>query len=198
MNAYLSIDTEATGLREGNYLTQLAMVPLDTARGKVFTELGREWLVQCPSYEELEPKLDEWNRKHNKTLIQQAHKEGVVPGELPILVNQYLTSPEVKAIFGEKRPVILGKSLSALDIPILKRYLGWDLYEKLFHHHTLDVTCLTRGLVDAGLLPPGCESTTKLVQHYGIREESTHTALNDALDMANIYLKIIESLKKKP
>ncbi len=197
MNAYLSIDTEATGLREGNYLTQLAMVPLDTARGKVFTELGREWLVQCPSYEELEPKLDEWNRKHNKTLIQQAHKEGVVPGELPILVNQYLTSPEVKAIFGEKRPVILGKSLSALDIPILKRYLGWDLYEKLFHHHTLDVTCLTRGLVDAGLLPPGCESTTKLVQHYGIREESTHTALNDALDMANIYLKIIESLKKK-
>lgn len=197
MNAYLSIDTEATGLREGNYLTQLAMVPLDTARGKVFPELGREWLVKCPSYEELEPKLDEWNRKHNRDLIIRASREGVAPEALPKLVSDYLTSPEVKAIFGEKRPVILGKSLSALDIPILKRYLGWDRYETLFHHHTLDVTCLTRGLVDAGVLPAGCESTTKLVQHFGIREESTHTALNDALDMATIYLKIVEILRKQ-
>ena len=192
MSQYLSIDTEASGLKEGNYMIQLAFVPVDAARRRVYHELGKEMLVKCPSFEELEPKLDAWNLEHNKDLIIKAHRDGVTGEMLKQIVRDYLASPEVTSIFNGKRPVILGKSLSALDIPMLKRYLGWDMYEKSFHHHTLDVTCVARAYVDAGVLPPGCESSSKLISHFGIRDNVNHTALSDAVDMAEIYLRLLD------
>jgi DNA polymerase III alpha subunit (gram-positive type) len=101
----------------------------------------------------------------------------------------------MKTLFGSSRPVILGKSLSALDIQLLQRTFGEEFYQKHFHHHTVDVTCVARFLVDAGLLPPGCESTSQIVKHFGIRDVASHTALNDASDMAQIYLKMLEQMK---
>ncbi len=192
---YLSIDTEATGLKAHDLLTQIAFVPVDFKQKRVCMELGVEILVKCPSYEELEPRLDEWNRSHNKGLIQKAHEEGITQEELKARVQSYLESAPVRALFEEKKPVMLGKSMCALDIPIMKRYLGWDFMEKYFHHHTADVTCVARFLVDAGKLPPGCESTSKIIKHFQIREDANHTALSDAVDMGNIYLKLIELMK---
>ena len=198
MSKYLSIDTEATGLREPNYLIQLAMVPVDAKTKKVHTELGRETLIKCPSFEELAPTLDAWNLEHNKELIIRAHKDGIAPEAVAPWVKAYFEMPEVKALFGGNRPVLLGKSLSALDIPILKRYLGWQFYEQHFHHHTLDVTCVARFLVDAGLMPSGCESSSKLIKHFGIREDVRHTALSDALDMGEVYVKMLERMPPVP
>jgi hypothetical protein len=195
MSNYLSIDTEATGLKEGHYMIQLAFIPVNIAEGKVHHELGREWLVKCPTFEELDPRLDSWNREHNKELIIKANKGGVLPEALPGIVSQYLEMPEMKAIFGGKRPVLLGKSMSALDIPMLKRYLGWDFYEKYFHHHTLDVTCVARSFVDAGVLPSGTESSSKLIKHFQLRDNVLHTALSDAIDMGEIYLRMLGLLK---
>lgn len=196
-NKYLSIDTEATGLKEGHYMIQLAMVPVDAGAKKVFHHLGREMLVKCPSFEELEPRLDAWNLEHNKDLIINAHRSGISEAELKRTVEEYLTSDEVTTIFGGNRPILLGKSLSALDIPMLKRYLGWDFYERHFHHHTLDVTCVARFLVDTGVLPPGCESSSKLIQFFKIRDNVMHTALSDAIDMGEIYLRLLDLLPRK-
>ncbi|MBM4317835.1 MAG: hypothetical protein FJ116_10195 [Deltaproteobacteria bacterium] len=69
--------------------------------------------------------------------------------------------------------------------------------DKYFHHHTLDVTCVGRFLVDAGVLPPGHGSTTQLLKFFNIRSMSNHTALSDALDMAQIYLKLVKLMEEK-
>ncbi len=197
MAAYLSLDIEATGLAEGNYLIQIALVPLETKTRRVYEELGKETLVHCPSYEELEPKLDNWNKEHNGAMIRAAHERGIPQDAVKTFITSYLKLPQITEIFKNERPILLGKSLSALDIPMLKRYMGWTLYDQTFHHHTLDVTCVARGLCDAGKLPENCNSSTKLVKHFGIRDNVKHTALSDSLDMANIYLKLLDLLVPK-
>ncbi len=194
MAKYLSIDTEATGLTDECVLIQLAFVPVDTVQRRVVRELGVEWLVQCASFEDLKPTLNAWVVENNEGLIRDAHSKGVPPAALPALVKQYLETAEMKAFFGDSRPVFLGKSLSALDIPLMGRTLGTDFMRDHFHHHTLDVTCVARALVDAGVLPPGTESSSKLMKFFGLREQPAHTALSDALDMGEIYLKLLEKL----
>ena len=57
---YLSLDTEATGLEIDCYLIQVALVPVDGDTQKVIHEKGKEVLIQCPSFEELKPKLNSW------------------------------------------------------------------------------------------------------------------------------------------
>lgn len=195
MPKYLSIDTEATGLEEDTHLIQLAFVPLDPATGVIAKELGWETLVRCPSFEELKPRLNPWVIEHNEGLIRDAHAKGIDPKSLPAAVQAYMEQPGVKAFFGGDRPPFLGKSLSALDIPLMQRYLGRSFMDKYFHHHTLDVTCVARAMVDSGRLPKGCESTTKLLTLFQIRELSNHTALSDAYDMAVVYLKLLDILK---
>lgn len=196
MPKYLSIDTEATGLTEECLLIQLAFVPVDTDKKTVAREHGIEWLVQCPSFEDLKPSLNPWVVENNETLIRNASAHGVPPDQLADKVHAYLTSAPIKAIFGDSRPIFLGKSLSALDIPLLTRTFGEDFMHAHFHHHTLDVTCVARSLVDAGILPPGTESSSKIMKYFGLRETPAHTALADALDMAEIYLKILGMLSK--
>ena len=79
------------------------------------------------------------------------------------------------------------------DVPLLKRTLGWDLMNQLFHHHSLDVTSVARYMVDAGILPEGCQRPSNLIPHFKIREDARHTALSDAVDMGNVYLKMLEA-----
>ncbi|MBY0369162.1 hypothetical protein K2X33_00650 [bacterium] len=199
MAKYLSLDTEATGLTEECVLIQLAFVPVDTEKG-VARDLGVEWLVQCPSFEDLKPSLNPWVVENNETLIRDASEHGVPPEALAEKVDAYLKSPPLKAFFGDNRPAFLGKSMSALDIPLLHRTFGEEFMQSHFHHHTLDVTCVARALVESGLLPPGTESSSKIMKYFGLRDTPAHTALADALDMAEIYLKILSMLResKKP
>ena len=198
MAVYFSIDTEATGLREPNHLLQVGVVPIDGVTRKVHRELGREIILKCPSYEELLPSLDDWNRKHNKGLIERAHKEGEAPESLVGWFERYFAEPEVAKLMTGTRAILLGKSMSALDIPILRRYLGVERYEKWFHHHTLDVTCVARCLVDAGKMPLGTESSSKLIKFFGIRGDVNHTALYDALDLADAYAKMLDLISPRP
>ncbi|NDD05662.1 MAG: hypothetical protein EB078_12210, partial [Proteobacteria bacterium] len=72
-----------------------------------------------------------------------------------------------------------------------------DFMEKNFHHHTLDLTCVARFLIDVGILPKGFHSTSKLLQHFKIRHQAEHTALSDAVDMAHVYFRLTELLNSK-
>lgn len=197
MAKYLSIDTEATGLEENCLMIQLAFVPVDTEKRIVHENLGKEILIWCPSFEELKPNLNSWVIEHNEGLIRNANTHGVSKEKLPEVVREYLETPELKSFFGGERLPLLGKSMSALDIPLMHRYFGKVFMEKYFHHHTLDVTCVARGLVDAGVLPSGTQSTTKLMRFFNIRSEAMHTALNDAVDMGKIYFGLLDLLKAK-
>lgn len=195
MGKYLSVDTEATGLFEDSLLISVAFVPVDVTKGDVRVDLGWECMVKCPSFQELKPTLSEWVVDHMQAVIEKAHAEGVTLSECQRRVSQYLKSAPITAFFANEKPVLLGKSLSALDLPLMTRSFGHSFMDSYFHHHTVDVTCTAHSFVDAGLLPEGHASTTKLMQHFGIREEAEHCALADAIDMARIYVKMIARLR---
>lgn len=197
MSKYLSLDTEATGLEEHCVLIQVAVVPVDGDKKLIRHDLGREVFLHCPTFEELKPTLNEWVVKHNEGLIRRANKEGLSHEAFKKWLEDYFNSEPVREFFGKDRPLLLGKSLSALDIPLLTKTLGKAFMDKYLHHHTLDVTCVGRFLVDAGLLPKGHGSTSHLLKYFKIRSESNHTALSDAVDMAEIYLKLLDFLPKK-
>lgn len=196
MAIYLSLDTEATGLTDECVLIQLAVVPVDTNAGVVLRDFGKEWLVKCDSFENLKPTLNDWVIEHNEGLIRKAHSHGLEPQVVKNELKAFLHSAGIRRLFAPKyRPVLLGKSLSALDLPLLARTFGGDFMRECFHHHTIDVTCMARALVDAGKFPEGTESTSKLLAYLGIREDAKHTALSDAEDMGNAYLKMLDKLK---
>lgn len=188
----LSIDTEATGLEQDCHLIQFGCVPLDTEKRWVESDLGIELWIRCPSFEELRPSLNPWVVEHNEELIRKAHATGIPPETFKTAVQSYLDSRPIKNFFGKEKPIVLGKSLSALDIRLLQRYLGISFMQERFHHHTIDVTSVARYLVDSNVLPEGCERTSGIIKHLGIREEPSHTALNDATDMASVYIKLLE------
>lgn len=195
MSRYLSIDTEATGLEEDTHLIQLAFVPVDVSEGKVYLELGWERLVKCPDFEELKPRLNPWVLENMADLIRKAHAEGISLETCQDEVTQYLQSDAIQAFFGGKPPVLLGKSLSALDIPLLNRSLGWKYMQKAFHHHNLDVTSMAISLCDSGLLPAGTTGSSQLMKHYQLKDGTEHTALSDAIEMADIYIKMVKDIK---
>lgn len=190
---YLSFDIEATGLDQHDYIIEFAMVPIDAETKTIELSLKKHFYVKCPSYEELEPKLNPWVKEHNKELIIKAHKDGVSLDNFKKELEQYLESEEVKNYFDHKKIMLFGKSISAIDLPFMNRDLGWDWMNKYFHHRNLDLSCFTLGLIDLGKLEQGMDSGAKLMEKFGMGEVE-HTALEDAINTAKMYFKILDDI----
>ena len=188
---YLSFDLEATGLEKDALIIEFAMIPFCT-NTKTFAEnLSKQFYVKCPSFEELKPNLNEWVIKNNETLIRKAHAEGVTLEQFKNIMQNYVDSKEVKDYFDNERIVLFGKSISAIDLPFLNRDLGWEWMNKHFHHRNLDLSSFTLGLIDMGKLDKGMDSGNKLMEYFGMGEVA-HTALEDAINTAKMYLKLLE------
>tara|TARA_B100001971_G_C18268046_1_gene596666 strand:+ start:105020 stop:105604 length:585 start_codon:yes stop_codon:yes gene_type:complete len=192
---YLSFDLEATGLEENAYIIEFAMVPIDAKERVIKEELGKQFFVKCPSYEELEPNLNPWVKENNKELIIKAHNEGVSIEDFKQILEDYLAQKEIKEFFNNQRAVLFGKSISAIDLPFMNRDLGWEWMNKHFHHRNLDLSCYTMGLIDMGLLEKGMDSGAKLMEHLGLGDVS-HTALEDAVNTAKMYFMLLDKYGK--
>jgi DNA polymerase-3 subunit epsilon len=195
---YLSFDIEATGLAENDYIIEFGMIPFCAETGKMETELQRNWYIKCPSFEELVPRLDQWVIDHNKELITKAHEEGEDLITFKGYLDQYLNSKEVIDYFGKterNKIVLFGKSMNAIDLPFLNRDLGWNFMREHFHHQVLDLSSVVRSLCDLKILPSSCESGSGLMKHFNMGEVA-HTALEDSINTAKLYLKIKDSLDK--
>jgi oligoribonuclease (3'-5' exoribonuclease) len=192
---YLSFDIEATGLEENALIIEFAMIPFCSETKTLEESLAKQFYVQCPSFEELKPNLNEWVIKNNETLIRKAHAEGVTLTEFKNILQNYVDSDEVKKYFNNQRIVLFGKSISAIDLPFLNRDLGWEWMNKYFHHRNLDLSCFTMGLIDMGLLEKGMDSGSKLMEFLGMGEVC-HTALEDAVNTAKMYFKLLEKFGK--
>jgi oligoribonuclease (3'-5' exoribonuclease) len=188
---YLSFDIEATGLEEDAYIIEFGMIPFDTATKTLNHKLEKHFYIKCPTYNEMEPKLNEWVKEHNKELIIQANKEGIELNTFKTELETYLDLPEVKEYFEHQRIMLFGKSISAIDLPFLNRDLGWEWMNKNFHHRNLDLSCFTLGLIDFGQLENGMDSGAKLMDFLKMGDVS-HTALEDAVNTAKMYLKLLE------
>jgi oligoribonuclease (3'-5' exoribonuclease) len=193
---YLSIDIEATGLKEDCHMIEFAMIPFDAATGTLEENLARTFYIQCPSFESLQSSLDPWVIEHNEALIRKAHAEGISMSEFKNQMTSYLESKEVKSYFQSQKITLFGKSMSAIDLPFLNRDLGWDYMRQFFQHRQLDLSGIAYGLMDLGLLPPGMESGSVMMKYLGLGDVA-HTALEDARNTAIMYLKIIDKIKNK-
>lgn len=191
---YLSFDIEATGLAEDDLIIEFALIPFCTESGKLEDSLSWHTYVYCPPFEELRPRLDQWVIDHNKELIDKAHSDGITLSNFKNEFEAWLTSDEVKDYFKDqplKKIVLFGKSLNAIDLPFLNRDLGWNFMREHFHHQVLDLSSTVISLVDMGKLPKECLSGSGLMKHMGMGDVA-HTALEDAVNTAKMYLKLLE------
>lgn len=188
---YLSFDLEATGLEEDAYIIEFAMVPFCTETKSLEEGLAREFVLKCPSFEELKPNLNPWVIENNKELIDNSFKTGISINEFKDKLVEYLNSKEVKTYFDNQRVVLFGKSISAIDLPFMNRDLGWEWMNNHFHHRNLDLSSYTMGLIDMGLLEKGMDSGSNLMNYFKMGDVS-HTALDDAKNTAIMYLKLLE------
>jgi oligoribonuclease (3'-5' exoribonuclease) len=195
---YLSIDLEATGLNENDYIIEFGMIPFCTEKGQVEDSLARNYYIKCPSFDSLKPKLDPWVVLHNEELIKKAHQFGMQMDVFRDELETYLMTKEVKEYFRNdknEKIILFGKSMSAIDLPFLNRDLGWNFMRKHFHHRNLDLSSTANTLIDLKMLPPECSSGSMLMRHLGMGEVQ-HTALQDARNTAIMYLKILNLFKR--
>lgn len=191
---YLSFDLEATGLEENAYIIEFAMIPFCSESKTLEHDLSQQFYVKCPSFEELKPNLSSWVIENNQQLINTAHKEGKTLAEFKQIMHNYVNDPRVRSYFNNEKIVLFGKSISAIDLPFMNRDLGWDWMNQYFHHRNLDLSCYTMGLIDMGLLDKGMDSGSKLMQMLNMGEVC-HTALEDAVNTAKMYLKLLNKFE---
>lgn len=188
---YLSIDIEATGLEPNDYIIEFAAVPVDAEKREIKNDFAWHTFVTCPSFESLKPKLNSWVIENNKELIIKAHNDGLKMADFKKELEKYLSSKKIKDFFQGQAIVLLGKSLSAIDLPFLNRDLGLDFMRKFFSHRTLDVTCVTYAFIDNNKLPKKTESGSELMKHFNMGDVS-HTAMEDAVNTAKLYFKMLD------
>ncbi len=196
---YLSIDLEATGLNENDYIIEFGMIPFCTETKIVQESLARNYTVKCPSFEELLPRLDPWVVEHNETLIRNSHQTGITIEKLKSEIEDYLSQEELKNYFKNdknEKIILFGKSMSAIDLPFLNRDLGWNFMRKHFHHRNLDLSSTANTLIDLKIIPKECSSGSYLMNFLGMGDVK-HTALEDARNTALMYLKLLDTFEKK-
>lgn len=193
MSKYLSIDLESTGLEDWAYIVEFGAVPICTKTRAIRTDLSFHAFLSCPSFEELSPKISQWVKEHNEGLIRTAHETGLSKEDFLKAFDEYMKSEAIVNFFEGEKPLLMGKSLSALDIPLLSRDFGRDDFmKKYFYHRNLDVSCVAAKEVDKGTLPEGCTSSQKLAQHFGLGDDVDHTSISDAVNVAKMYFKILD------
>ncbi len=188
---YLSFDLEATGLEQNDLIIEFACIPIDVSKKTILENLSFHRFIQCPSFDELKPKLNPWVMKNNETLIKKAHLEGESLVDFKVSFEKYLNQEKVQEFFNKEPIVLFGKSINAIDLPFLNRDLGWEFMRKYFSHRVQDVSSASYSFMDKGILPPGSESGSKLMNFLGMGEVA-HTALEDAINTAKMYFKILE------
>ncbi len=193
---YLSFDIEATGLEEHDLIIEFAMIPFCSVTHTFNDNLKRHFYIKCPSFEELKPSLNEWVVENNEELIKKAHLEGIEIEEFKQQFSDYFESKEVRDYFDNRLVTLFGKSMNAIDLPFLNRDLGYSYMRKYFNHRVLDLSSVAYALIDMDVLPKDCESGSILMNHLGFGEVA-HTALEDSINTAKMYFKMLDLVKSR-
>ncbi len=195
---YLSFDIEATGLAEDDLIIEFAMVPFDTATDSIPLTMAKHFYIKCPSFESMKHKLDPWVIEHNQSLIEKAHSDGISIQDFKQELSAYTKQPEISEYFKDSpkgKIVLFGKSMNAIDLPFMNRDLGWNFMRDHFHHQVNDLSSVAFSLIDMGLIPKDCATGSGMMKFLGMGDVA-HTALEDAVNTARMYLDLLAKLKK--
>jgi len=188
LQPYISIDLETTGLNLGkSQILQIAAIYDDgtTLVDKLITL--NIYINQQITYVELDALV-----MHEKTKIfskiQEANKakESKKIGPAIDTFLDFIDVCRTPNGFGSKYKMTLGgKNASTYDIPVLKNWMSEEQLERfneLVYHSVIDVGSIY--FQDFGRIPSLTEILKQLQISHGItREEVTHNALYDALDV---------------
>jgi len=193
---YLSFDIEATGLDEHDLIIEFACVPFCTDKKAIQKDLSFHHFLRCPSFESLKPQLNPWVAQNNKELINKAHATGITLEAFKNEFTDYLKSCDIIDFFENEKITLFGKSLAAIDLPFLNRDLGWDYMREHFVHRQLDLSSISYTLIDMKMIPPDCHSGSFLMNYLNMGEVC-HTALEDAINTAIMYFKLMTIVESK-
>ena len=194
MAKYLSIDLEATGLDENDLIIEFAAIPVCSDSKAIDHQNSFHTYIECPAFEDLLPNLNPWVAENNKELIIKSHEEGISLENFNNQFFDYLKSSELNDYKNkDSKFVLLGKSLNAIDLPFLNRDLGWQNMRNYFSHQVLDVSGFVRALIDSKKIPEDCTKGSELSLFLEMGEVK-HTALEDAIQTAEIYFKLLDLL----
>ncbi len=191
---YLSIDLEATGLNQDDFMIEFAMAPFDTEARSVEVSMSKRWIIKCPKWDDLLPKLNPWVIEHNEAMIKDAHLNGISLNQLKQELTYHLKSKDYQDYFGKEKIVLFGKSMNAIDLPFLNRDLGWDWMRETFCHRNLDFSGVCYAAMDMKLLPAGSESGSQLMKFLKMGVVA-HNAMDDAINTAKMYFKVLDLYK---
>lgn len=193
---YLSFDIETTGLDDDAIIIEFACIPVDVETRSIRKDLSFHTYLKCPHSSEIQDKLSDWVKENNTGLIDKASQEGISKEEFIEKFHKYITSSEIVEFFDKKKPSLMGKSMTGLDIPLIIRDYGRDKFlNKYFSHRTLDLSGVAQAISDMGMLPEGCVGSSSLAKFFGLGDDVNHTALEDSIDVAKMYFGILD-LKK--
>lgn len=96
------------------------------------------------------------------------------------------------------RPIIAGHNVQ-FDIGFIRRLFAPDVLRKTFSHRVLDTLQVLLYLGHAGLIPGEIAKLDQAMAHFGITlpEGKRHTALADALATAELYSRLLRTIKEK-
>ena len=207
-NLRFSFDLETTGLihemPDGQpYLTELAMVPIDIEKKTLDESRVLHMYLKTPDFAELEKmgKVSKFVKKDEnlRNVCKKAAEEGISSEQARIAIEDYLKSFQIAPEKGvsSKKAMILSKSIAGLDRPMLCQYFGDQWVEEYFSHRMTDLSSCIGMIVDANLGILSSKSTGKVIEETIGGGKIPHTAREDAVILANVYLSLLQKLEDK-
>lgn len=181
----LWIDTETGGLNPKHHdLLTLAIVIED--KGRIIHTA--EWGIKREEYRTTEGAM-----KVNKINLNDLHHD-------PAIVCKEL-SLAIKHFFKKDKPVIHGQN-TKFDLGFIQEFLteygveGESQFKDIFNQkYIFDLYPVATMLIEAKLLPKGCDNLGAYIKHFNLPAAERHTATEDAIMSAHAYNKILGIIK---
>lgn len=186
MKRYFLFDTETGGLhpKEVSLLSFFGLV-LD----KNFKVLDDINLLIRP--DDGRYRLDIDAMKVNKIDILKHHELAITESEAAKKLKEFLWR---NAGYSNEKLIPAGHNIGRLDIPMGERLLGFDEWNRMFAHRTVDTGTIAQFLVLRGTLPEtnNC-SLRQLCEHYKIDYTGAHDAKRDVF----MTLEVLKAMVKE-
>lgn len=190
LNGHLlcAVDLETTGTKPGYHeIVQIAIVPLNS---------DIEPMDVRPFYINLQPLFPQRSESQamsaNGLSLDNLCKHGVHPDRVIDLLIDYVEGLDLPY----QRKITPLAHNWPFEHSFLTAWLGTSLRDAMFHYHARDAMTYALSLNDrafrrAEAAPFSSVGLSSLCNHFGIKNENPHDALNDCLAEAEVYKNLL-------